>query len=164
MGNFTFRHSRCQFKTSQTTFCPFYNQIDPRTENSLFQNICSKAMGLLSRRSNFVSKRKGNQKLTANNFGVRLTSSKEEIPRRKDPICYTKQKLTTKQKAFVLYTLCPTSLLPYETFFYPLLINKLLFHHLLFKPPFVPPVYCSTHLLLKPSFVLFFHCSVTLLF
>ena len=45
-----------------------------------FQNFCSTAVGLLSSRSNFVSKCKRNQKLTANNFEVRLTSPREEIP------------------------------------------------------------------------------------
>ena len=62
-----------------------------------FKIFRSTALGLLSRRSNLVSKRKRNEKLTAKIFWVRLTSSKEEIPWKKDPTCHTKQQLTTKR-------------------------------------------------------------------
>ena len=89
-------------KKSQTTFYPFYNQILPRTKNSLFPKFCSTAVGLLSRKSNFVSKRKRNQKLTVKNFWVKLTSPREEIPWTKDPICYTKQNFLTKTGSLCL--------------------------------------------------------------
>ena len=102
MWKFTFRHPHASSKNSQTTFYPFYKQIGSRTKNSLCLKFCSTAVGLLSRRSNLVSKRKRNQKLTAKNFEAWLTSLKEEIFSRKSPICYTEQKLMTRTRSFFL--------------------------------------------------------------
>ena len=84
-----------------------------------------------------------------------------------------------KQEAFVLYTLCSTSLLSNQTSLYPLLINTLLLYPsivltffrsilLLFNPSVVQTFFCSTYLLFfssifLPRIVLSLYCSRLLL-
>ena len=127
-------------------------------------------MGLLSRRSNFVSKRKRNKKLTAENFWMKFTSPREKTPWRKDPICYTKQKLTTKQQTFAFYNICWTSLLSHQILFLPspkkqtFALSNFYPNPLLFHPSIVQPIYCSNLLLFYISIVLFFYCIALLLF
>ena len=55
-------------------------KLIPEPTIRFFKKFCLTAVGLLSRRSNLVSKRKTNQELTAKIFEDRLTSLKEEIP------------------------------------------------------------------------------------
>ena len=109
-----------------------------------------------------------------------MTSSKEELPWRQGPICYTIQQLATTQQGFVLNTLCSsifcqtflfsTSLLFYQNFLYPPTIKQtsvLPFYCstlLLFYPSIVLPFYCSIFLLFYPSLVLLFLCSIFLIF
>ena len=72
---FTFRHPASYLKNFPDSKFPdtfSYHAIPisfPNSQTKLFfQQFCSTAVGLLSSRNNFVSKRKRNQKLTVKNF------------------------------------------------------------------------------------------------